>query len=282
MQAARGTSLSDDDTTTPHRLASHGRGTAGWSRRSRSRRTSSTSPPSSSPVTRLADGDVPILGDWFVLHLTRNPGAAFSTGTDFTCLPEPAWRSPRCCVVLWFARRVGDLVVGGRLSGCCSAASLGNLTDRLFRDPGPLRGHVVDLFMVPNWPVFNVADICINVAAAADRAPDVPRASRSTATAPGTTGEPGRPPHALVPEGLDGERVDAALARLFGLSRTRAAELIAEGHVRVDGRPCAKSHRVEHGLGARGQHPGAGRPACRSSPRSSRGSRSSTTTTPSS
>lgn len=32
-----------------------------------------------------------------------------------------------------------------------------------------------------------------------------------------------------VPEGLDGERVDAALARLFGLSRSRAAELIAAG-----------------------------------------------------
>ena len=34
-----------------------------------------------------------------------------------------------------------------------------------------------------------------------------------------------------VPEGLDGERVDAALARLFGLSRTRAADLIAAGQV---------------------------------------------------
>jgi signal peptidase II len=42
----------------------------------------------------------------------------------------------------------------------------GNLTDRIFRDPAPLRGHVVDLFMIPNWPVFNVADICIDVAAA--------------------------------------------------------------------------------------------------------------------
>jgi len=50
-----------------------------------------------------------------------------------------------------------------------------------------------------------------------------------------------------VPEGLDGERVDAALARLFGLSRTRAAELVAEGLVLLDGHTVAKSHRVEPG-----------------------------------
>ncbi len=50
-----------------------------------------------------------------------------------------------------------------------------------------------------------------------------------------------------VPEGLDGERVDAALARLFGLSRTRAAELVADGHVLLDGHEVAKSHRVEPG-----------------------------------
>ncbi len=40
-----------------------------------------------------------------------------------------------------------------------------------------------------------------------------------------------------VPSGLAGERVDAALARLFGLSRTKAAELVAAGDVRVDGNP---------------------------------------------
>jgi 23S rRNA pseudouridine1911/1915/1917 synthase len=50
-----------------------------------------------------------------------------------------------------------------------------------------------------------------------------------------------------VPEGLAGERVDAALARLFGLSRTRAADLIAAGHVLVDGEGVAKSDRVVPG-----------------------------------
>jgi 23S rRNA pseudouridine1911/1915/1917 synthase len=50
-----------------------------------------------------------------------------------------------------------------------------------------------------------------------------------------------------VPDGLDGERLDAALARMFGLSRARAAELIGDGSVLVGGRPAAKSDRVPAG-----------------------------------
>ncbi|MDN5893909.1 MAG: RluA family pseudouridine synthase [Nocardioides sp.] len=51
----------------------------------------------------------------------------------------------------------------------------------------------------------------------------------------------------LVPEGLDGERVDSAIARMFGVSRTRAADLIAEGHVQVDSAEVGKSDRVHPG-----------------------------------
>jgi 23S rRNA pseudouridine1911/1915/1917 synthase len=50
-----------------------------------------------------------------------------------------------------------------------------------------------------------------------------------------------------VPDGLEGERLDAALSRLFGLSRTRAAELIAAGEVLLDGVAPAKSDRVRAG-----------------------------------
>jgi 23S rRNA pseudouridine1911/1915/1917 synthase len=50
-----------------------------------------------------------------------------------------------------------------------------------------------------------------------------------------------------VPDGLEGERLDAALARLFGLSRTRAAELVTAGRVLVDSQPAAKSDRVSAG-----------------------------------
>jgi len=51
----------------------------------------------------------------------------------------------------------------------------------------------------------------------------------------------------LVPDGLAGERVDAGIARMFGVSRTRAAELVSDGHVQVDGRGVAKSERLHAG-----------------------------------
>ena len=50
-----------------------------------------------------------------------------------------------------------------------------------------------------------------------------------------------------VPDGLDGERLDAALARMFGLSRTQAQDLVGNGAVLVDGSPAAKSARVRAG-----------------------------------
>jgi 23S rRNA pseudouridine1911/1915/1917 synthase len=50
-----------------------------------------------------------------------------------------------------------------------------------------------------------------------------------------------------VPEGLEGERLDSALARMFGFSRTRAAELVERRHVLVDGADAAKSDRVRAG-----------------------------------
>ena len=107
--------------------------------------------------------DVQVVGDLLVLHLVRNPGAAFSTGTGYTeifsCLAIAA-----AVVIVYVARRVGSAGWAVAL-GLLLAGVGGNLTDRLVREPGPLRGHVIDFLMLPHWPVFNVADMCINAAA---------------------------------------------------------------------------------------------------------------------
>ncbi len=50
-----------------------------------------------------------------------------------------------------------------------------------------------------------------------------------------------------VPDGLDGSRVDAALAKMLGFSRTFAAEVAAAGGVRIDGVAAGKSDRVTAG-----------------------------------
>jgi signal peptidase II len=116
-------------------------------------------------VEKLAGGeDVELVGGWLVLHLTRNPGAAFSTGTELTLLLS-AIAVAAAAVVAYLARRIGTRAWAWAL-GLLMAGICGNLTDRIAREPGPFRGHVVDFLMVPHWPVFNIADICINVAAA--------------------------------------------------------------------------------------------------------------------
>jgi signal peptidase II len=114
-------------------------------------------------VRHLTPGDpVQLVGSLLQLDLVRNPGAAFSTGTSYTALLSVI-ALVAAGVVIRFGRRLGDPVwavaLGLLLAGVC-----GNLTDRVLREPGFLRGHVVDFLALPHWPVFNVADMLIDIA----------------------------------------------------------------------------------------------------------------------
>jgi signal peptidase II len=104
-----------------------------------------------------------LVGSLLRLDLTRNPGAAFSTGTShtvfFTALAVVA-----LVVTCWFALRSGVRAWSVAL-GVLAAGIAGNLTDRILREPKGFSGHVVDFLELPHWPIFNVADICINIAA---------------------------------------------------------------------------------------------------------------------
>ena len=59
--------------------------------------------------------------------------------------------------IIWMGRRLVSpwWAIG---LGMILGGAMGNLVDRFFRSPGPLRGHVVDFLSIGWWPVFNVAD----------------------------------------------------------------------------------------------------------------------------
>jgi len=114
--------------------------------------------------SQFSDGDsIELLGGWLTLTYTRNPGAAFNLGTGttwvFTIIATVV-----VVVILRASRQLGSLgwaiALGALLGG-----AMGNLLDRIFRDPGFLRGYVVDWIQVPHFPVFNIADSAITCAA---------------------------------------------------------------------------------------------------------------------
>jgi signal peptidase II len=96
------------------------------------------------------------------LRFLRNPGAAFGLATDLTWLLSLAAIAVAVAVVI-MARRVRDRIWAVGL-GLLFAGAVGNLTDRIFREPAVLRGHVVDFLELPHWPVFNVADMALTSA----------------------------------------------------------------------------------------------------------------------
>lgn len=105
---------------------------------------------------------VPVLGDALQFYLVRNPGAAFSLGEGVTWIFTIALAVVAGVIVFLAMRRVRSrlwaVVLGLLLGGV-----LGNLTDRLVREPGFPVGHVVDFISTP-WmmpAIYNVADIFI-------------------------------------------------------------------------------------------------------------------------
>ncbi|SEQ52097.1 signal peptidase II [Lentzea xinjiangensis] len=116
-------------------------------------------------VAFLEDADpVELFGGALYLTFVRNPGAAFGLAEGWTwVLALIAFGVAG--FILWISRNLRSqgwavglgLVLGG---------AVGNLADRLFREPGPMRGHVVDFLSLFDpfgrvWPVFNVADMAI-------------------------------------------------------------------------------------------------------------------------
>lgn len=104
-----------------------------------------------------------LIGSFLRLDLIRNPGAAFSIGTGNTWVLTIV-AVVVLIVVIRVSRRLGSIGWAWAL-GLLLGGALGNLTDRMVREPGLGRGHVVDFLNYNSWFIGNIADIAIVSAA---------------------------------------------------------------------------------------------------------------------
>ncbi|MEE2522754.1 signal peptidase II [Pseudarthrobacter sp. J75] len=102
---------------------------------------------------------IPVLPPLLHWYFIRNSGAAFSIGENITWVFSLVMAAVSVAILFqvrklgskWWALSLG-LLLGG---------ALGNLTDRLFREPSFGMGHVVDFIQLPNFAIFNIADSAV-------------------------------------------------------------------------------------------------------------------------
>ncbi len=112
-------------------------------------------------VSNLYEGQqIEVLGQLLQFHFVKNAGAAFSIGSGSTWIFSIVGVGV-LGFVIWYAPRIRS-TAWAVLFGLLLGGLLGNLTDRLFREPGFGVGHVVDFLQIPLLPaIFNLADVAI-------------------------------------------------------------------------------------------------------------------------
>jgi signal peptidase II len=111
-------------------------------------------------TSTMVEGErIPVLPPLLHWYYIRNSGAAFSIGENVSWVFTIVM-SVVSFAILFQVRRLGSawwaLALGLLLGG-----ALGNLTDRVFREPSFAMGHVVDFIQVPNFAIFNIADSAV-------------------------------------------------------------------------------------------------------------------------
>lgn len=112
-------------------------------------------------VENLRPGQVvPVFGELVKFVLVYNDSAAFSIGFGATWI-FAITSSVATLVILWLAPKL-ETMAWSITGGIALGGVVGNLIDRLFREPGFGVGHVIDFISIPfNFPIFNIADIAI-------------------------------------------------------------------------------------------------------------------------
>lgn len=145
-----------------------------------------------------------LFGGLFYLVYTRNSGAAFSLAAGQTVLLSLIATAVVVAIVR-YSRRLRSLPWAIAL-GLILGGATGNLVDRVFRSPGPLRGAVVDWIslLAPDghvWPVFNVADASLVVGVLLAVLFELTGRRLDGGRGPAEPPEPPEPPHPAHPAG---------------------------------------------------------------------------------
>src|SRR5699024_1090851 len=114
-------------------------------------------------LANMTEGQrIPVIEPILSWHFIRNPGAAFSIGTEHTwifTIIQAAGLLIVLYLIVFRARTLPWLIT----LGCLCGGIAGNLTDRLFLEPAFGIGHVIDFIAFPNFAIFNIADSFIVV-----------------------------------------------------------------------------------------------------------------------
>jgi len=112
-------------------------------------------------VTHLDEGQsVDVLGELLRFHFVRNSGAAFSFASGFTWIFSIVALGVIVAIIV-LAKRIKSAGWAWML-GLLLGGALGNMMDRLFREPSFGMGHVIDFIQIWGFPaIFNVADVAI-------------------------------------------------------------------------------------------------------------------------
>jgi len=111
-------------------------------------------------TSTMVEGErIPVLPPLLHWYYIRNSGAAFSIGENVTWVFTIVMAAVSV-VILFQVRRLGSVCWSLAL-GLLLGGALGNLTDRLFREPSFAMGHVVDFIQLPNFAIFNIADSAV-------------------------------------------------------------------------------------------------------------------------
>jgi signal peptidase II len=112
-------------------------------------------------LATMEEGErIPVLGELLQFFFVRNSGAAFSIASGSTWIFSVVAAVVAVFIVI-FATRIRS-AAWAVLFGMLLGGTLGNLYDRLFREPGFFVGHVIDFLQLYAFPaIFNLADIAI-------------------------------------------------------------------------------------------------------------------------